>query len=110
MKLEQLTMIKINLHKVNVDYADMEDGESVNEQSVPFSCCNRRAMMPCIHVGMRGSDERTVNGRGCADIISRILFKITVVGYTMTGLIIGTQILMIIFFVRVCYITVDDHF
>ncbi|XP_031785166.1 CD63 antigen isoform X4 [Nasonia vitripennis] len=87
--------------QVNVDYADSDEGEPVNEESVPFSCCDRRAMMPCIHMEMRASDERTVNARGCADIISRILFKIAVVGYTMTALIVSTQILMIVFFVRI---------
>ncbi|OXU29679.1 hypothetical protein TSAR_007865 [Trichomalopsis sarcophagae] len=84
-----------------LDYDDSDEGEPVNEQSVPFSCCNRRAMMPCIHMEMGASDERTVNARGCADIISRILFKIALVGYTMTGLIVSTQILMIVFFVRI---------
>ncbi|KAJ8670247.1 hypothetical protein QAD02_001506 [Eretmocerus hayati] len=81
-----------------------EDEMAMDEygvRSVPYSCCNRQTLSPCLHTDMSRDDARTVNVRGCAAILATILVKVAIVGYSMTGLIIFTQIVVIVILIRI---------
>lgn len=84
-----------------VDYASREEmavqgrisDEDYRDRSVPFSCCNLRAMvLPCVHTEM--TDDKTINVNGCVGVISPILLRIVVIAYVMTGTLIITQVLL----------------
>ncbi|XP_067205175.1 uncharacterized protein [Linepithema humile] len=83
-----------------VDYASREEmaeqskisDEDYRDRGVPFSCCNLRAVAPCVHIEM--TDDKTINVNGCAEVISPILFRIVIVAYIMTSTLIIIQVLL----------------
>ncbi|XP_014218495.1 CD63 antigen-like [Copidosoma floridanum] len=86
--------------QVSSDYDEPEALE-YGERSVPFSCCRRRTMLPCAHTDMRRDSTRTINCRGCALVIGRLLLRVVIIGYSMTGLIIATQIVIVLLLIKI---------
>jgi len=92
-----------------VDYASREEmamqnrisDEDYRDRGVPFSCCNLRAMAPCMHTEM--TNDKTINMNGCVEAISPILLRIVLVAYFMTGTLIITQVLLCFLVTRVRY-------
>ncbi|OAD60392.1 RDS/peripherin-like protein xRDS35 [Eufriesea mexicana] len=76
-----------------VDYASREEmaihnpisDEQYRDRSVPFSCCNLRAMTPCEHTEILETEVKTINTNGCAEIVSPVLLRIVIVAYVMTS-------------------------
>ncbi|XP_058799869.1 uncharacterized protein LOC131669177, partial [Phymastichus coffea] len=88
--------------QVPSDVARGGHGDTEDERGVPYSCCDKRAALPCAHADVREeADVKTLNGPGCASALGRMLLKIAVVGYTMTSLVACTQLLLLFFAVRV---------
>jgi len=93
-----------------VDYASREEmakqnrisDEAYRDRAVPFSCCNLRAMAPCMHTEM--TNDKTINTNGCVEAISPILLRVVLVAYFMTGTLIITQVLLCFLITRVRYL------
>jgi len=93
-----------------VDYASREEmamqnrisDEDYRDRGVPFSCCNLRAMAPCMHTEM--TNDKTINMNGCVEAISPILLRIVLVAYFMTGTLIVIQVLLCFLVTRVRYL------
>lgn len=85
-----------------VDYASRDEmavqrpisDEEYRDRSVPFSCCNLRAMTPCEHTGILDADTKTINVNGCAEIVSPVLLRIVIVAYVMTSTLVIIQIFL----------------
>ncbi|KAL0124553.1 hypothetical protein PUN28_006417 [Cardiocondyla obscurior] len=83
-----------------VDYASREEMAGQNKISdedfrslgVPFSCCSLQATAPCMHLEM--TDDKTINVKGCAEVISPILLRIVIVAYVTTITLIVIQVLL----------------
>ncbi|XP_025988703.1 peripherin-2 [Solenopsis invicta] len=92
-----------------VDYASREEmaeqdrisDEDYRNLGVPFSCCNLRAVAPCMHLEM--TDDKTINVNGCAEVISPILLRIVIVAYIMTITVIVIQMLLAFSIFRMAY-------
>ncbi|CAK9814922.1 RDS/peripherin-like protein xRDS35 [Anthophora quadrimaculata] len=85
-----------------VDYASREEmavqspisDEEYRDRSVPFSCCNLRAMSPCEHTEILEADMKTINTNGCAEIVSPVLLRIVIVAYVMTSTLVIIQVFL----------------
>ncbi|KOC59719.1 RDS/peripherin-like protein xRDS35 [Habropoda laboriosa] len=85
-----------------VDYASREEmavqrpisDEEYRDRSVPFSCCNLRAMSPCEHTEILEADVKTINTNGCAEIVSPVLLRIVIVAYVMTSTLVIIQVFL----------------
>ena len=80
--------------------------EDFRNRGVPFSCCNIKSMLPCIHIQMTEADVKTINVRGCSKMLSQVLVKIIIVGYIMTAMVIFTQGLLLYYIIKVQAISI----
>ncbi|CAL7949977.1 unnamed protein product [Xylocopa violacea] len=85
-----------------VDYAAREEmavqspisDEEYRDRSVPFSCCNLRAMTPCEHTEILEAELKTINTNGCAEVVSPVLLRIVIVAYVMTSTLVIIQVFL----------------
>ncbi|XP_024936339.1 peripherin-2-like [Cephus cinctus] len=73
---------------------DRISDEEYRTRAVPFSCCNLKAMLPCVHYQMTDSDLSSINTKGCATPLGNTVFRKVFVGSAMTALLIMTQVLL----------------
>ncbi|XP_076762735.1 uncharacterized protein LOC143430381 [Xylocopa sonorina] len=64
------------------------------DRSVPFSCCDLRAMIPCEHTEILETELKTINTNGCAEIVSPVLLRIVIVAYVMTSTLVIIQVFL----------------
>lgn len=101
-------------HDQGVDYASRDEmavqspvsDERYRDRSVPFSCCNLRAMTPCEHTEISETDVKTINTNGCVEVVTPVILRIVIVAYVMTSTLVIIQIFLAFLITKVVLITV----
>lgn len=68
--------------------------------AVPYSCCSLRSMTPCFHMDL-SMNAKSVNEAGCAEPLSRIVFRNAALAYCVSTFLVLTQILLGVLIVKV---------
>lgn len=78
--------------------------EVYRDRSVPFSCCNLRAMTPCEHTEILETEVKTINTNGCVEIVAPVIFRIVIVAYVMTSTLVVIQVFLAFLITKVILI------
>ena len=78
--------------------------EVYRDRSVPFSCCNLRAMTPCEHTEILEAEVKTINTNGCVEVVAPVIFRIVIVAYVMTSTLVIIQVFLAFLITKVILI------
>ncbi|XP_046619783.1 uncharacterized protein LOC124304969 isoform X1 [Neodiprion virginianus] len=74
--------------------------EDLRSMAVPFSCCRLRSMRPCFHMDFTMNAD-TINDKGCAEVLSRLVFRSAALAYCISAFLVLTQILLAILVLKI---------